>query len=169
MNKQETILEVVNALNTWYSDKYNNFEVPRLDVYLKPFGVEYTNNAPKDNNKRYLKFEDGEIIRLDKFCKQNGVQCDYLSNTTHETTKDGEHIQRAKYSGKRKEKRAEKRFESSISFFGNIGDSLREAQKANEYKKPLLDENEALKAKIKELEEKIATYEKKAAKKRKAN
>ena len=86
---------IVDALNNYYAAKYNGLQVESLKTLLAPFGVDYVGKDSAGNiiqtNKRYLLFEDGEIIRLDKFCKQNGVTSNYSAKKEH-TNNNGVHV-----------------------------------------------------------------------------
>lgn len=68
----------LNDLQNWYNAKYNGeTNLPKIGKIAEKHGFEYVKG-------RYL-VVDGEKIRLDKLCKQNGIECNYTSTVNHST------------------------------------------------------------------------------------
>lgn len=75
-------------LQNWYNAKYNGAtKLPKIGKIAEKHGFEYVDG-------RYLVL-DGEKIRLDTLCKQNGIECNYKSGVKR-TVENGTRVSRSK-------------------------------------------------------------------------
>ena len=97
----QNINNLVSDLQKYYNEKYNGKKFPNgyIAGLVASNGFEYVEG-------RYLLI-DGEKVRLDSFCREHKITCNYTSTVNHST--NGEtHVITAKLNGKSRKTKAKK-------------------------------------------------------------